>query len=138
MKSLKLAKKLLLSLAAIVALTVPLLAGLAVQEAALAQGSSDAVDEYLPVVKVAPVYPARAAEIGLEGYVVVQYTVNTLGSTENVVVLESSSNLFDQSAVDSALKYKYRPRLVNGAPVAVEGVTTKIIYALQSDPADAN
>jgi TonB family protein len=138
MKSLKLAKKLLLSLAAIVALTIPLLAGLAVQETAMAQRSSSAVEEYLPVVKVAPVYPARAAEIGLEGYVVVQYTVNTLGSTENVVVLESSSNLFDQSAVDSALKYKYRPRLVNGTPVAVESVTTKIIYALQSDPAGAN
>lgn len=139
MKSLKLAKKLLLSVAAIVVLAAPLLAGLAVQETALAQGNSGAVEEYLPIVKVAPVYPARAAEIGLEGYVVVQYTVNTLGSTENVVVLESSSNLFDQSAVESALKYKYRPRLVNGAPTVVEGVTTKIIYELQQhDGAGSN
>jgi outer membrane biosynthesis protein TonB len=101
MKSLKLAKKLLLGTAAVVALSLPLLAGLAVQQTASAQGNSNA-EEYLPIVKVAPIYPQRAAQRGLEGYVIVQYTVGTNGSTKDVVVIESSSALFDQAAADSA------------------------------------
>jgi TonB family protein len=130
MKSLKLAKKLFLATAAVIALTLPLLAGLTVQQAAFAQQNAG-TEEYLPIVKVAPVYPQRAAARGVEGYVIVQYTVNTDGSTEDIVVIESTSSLFDRAAVDSAAKYKYRPRIVNGAPVAVPGVTTKILFALE-------
>jgi TonB family protein len=130
MKSLKLAKKLFLATAAVIALTLPLLAGLTVQQAAFAQQNAG-TEEYLPIVKVAPVYPQRAAARGVEGYVIVQYTVNTDGSTEDIVVIESTSSLFDRAAVDSAAKYKYRPRIVNGAPVAVPGVTTKILLALE-------
>jgi TonB family protein len=132
MKSLKLAKKLLLATAAVIALTLPLLAGLTVQQSAFAQQNA-VTEEYLPIVKVAPVYPETAVASGLEGYVIVRYTVNINGSTEDVVVIESSSPLFEQSAVESAAKYKYRPRMLNGTPVPVEGITTKIIYALERD-----
>jgi protein TonB len=91
-------------------------------------GASDG--EYLPIVKVAPIYPQRAAQRGLEGYVIVQYTVTTTGDTKDVVVLESTSSLFDRAAVDSALKYKYKPRVIDGVAIEVAGVTTKIIFEL--------
>jgi len=87
--------------------------------------------EYLPIVKVAPVYPQRAAARGLEGYVIVSYTVTTTGDTRDVVVVESTSTLFDRAAVESALKYKYKPRVIDGTPVEVVGVTTKIIFELE-------
>jgi len=87
--------------------------------------------EYLPIVKVAPIYPQRAAQRGLEGYVIVQYTVTTTGETRDVVVIESTSTLFDRAAVESALKYKYKPRIIDGTPVEVAGVTTKIIFELE-------
>src|SRR5690606_25710783 len=57
--------------------------------------------EYLPIVKVAPVYPARAAQRGLEGYVIVEFTVTETGSTRDISVVESSSSLFDRAAVDA-------------------------------------
>jgi bla regulator protein blaR1 len=133
MKSLKLAKKFLLSSAAVLALALPLVGGLAIEQTAVAQESDSYNSEYLPIVKVAPVYPPRAVARGLEGYVVVRYTVNETGSTENVEVVESSSTLFEQAAIESALKYKYRPRLENGTPVRVEGVTTRIEYVLEHD-----
>lgn len=88
--------------------------------------------EYLPIVKVAPIYPPRAAARGLEGYVVVQYTVTTTGETRDVEVIESTSTLFDRAAVESALKYKYKPRIIDGTPVEVAGVTTKIIFELEN------
>jgi len=86
--------------------------------------------EYLPIVKVAPIYPQRAAQRGLEGHVVVQYTVTTTGDTRDVIVIESTSSLFDRAAVESAQKYKYKPRVIDGTPVEVAGVTTKIIFEL--------
>jgi protein TonB len=87
--------------------------------------------EYLPIVKVAPVYPARAASRGLEGYVIVEYTVTRTGSTRDPVVIESSSSLFDRAALDSAMKYKYKPRVIDGEPVEVPGVRTIIRFELE-------
>lgn len=87
--------------------------------------------EYLPMVKVAPIYPPRAAARGLEGYVIVQYTVTRTGSTKDIVVVESTSSLFDRAAVDSAAKYKYKPRVVDGVAVEVPGVSTKIVFQLE-------
>jgi protein TonB len=87
--------------------------------------------EYLPIVKVAPVYPARAASRGLEGYVIVEYTVTRTGSTRDPVIIESTSSLFDRAAIDSALKYKYKPRVIDGEPVEVPGVRTIIRFELE-------
>jgi protein TonB len=87
--------------------------------------------EYLPIVKVAPVYPQRAAARGLEGEVVVQYTVTTDGSTKDVVVIETTSVLFDRAAIESAQKYKYKPRIIDGTPVEVTGVSTRIVFKLE-------
>ena len=87
--------------------------------------------EYLPIVKVAPIYPARAAERGLEGYVIVEYTVTKTGTTKDVRVVKSTSSLFNRAAIESAQKYKYKPRVVNGEPVEVPGVRTKITFVLE-------
>lgn len=88
--------------------------------------------EYLPIVKVAPVYPSRAASRGLEGYVIVEYTVTRQGTTTDIVVVETTSSLFDRAAVDSAAKYKYKPRVINGEAVEVPGVRTIIRFELEN------
>lgn len=103
--------------------------GVGVNVGGLGFGVSDG--EYLPIVKVAPVYPARAASRGLEGYVVVEYTVTRTGTTRDIGVIESSSSLFERAAVDSAAKYKYKPRVINGEAVEVPGVRTKITFQLE-------
>jgi protein TonB len=87
--------------------------------------------EYLPIVKVAPIYPARAAARGLEGYVIVEFTVTRTGTTKDVHVVESSSSIFEKASIDSALKYKYKPRVIDGEPVEVPGVRTKITFVLE-------
>jgi protein TonB len=88
--------------------------------------------EYLPIVKVAPIYPSRAASRGLEGHVIVEYTVTRTGTTRDIVVVESTSSLFDRAAVDSAAKYKYKPRVINGEAVEVPGVRTIIRFELEN------
>jgi protein TonB len=92
-------------------------------------GRSDG--EYLPIVKVAPIYPQRAAARSIEGFVVVEYTVTAQGDTADIVVIESSNDIFNVAAIESARKYKYRPRIINGTPVNVVGVRTRIIFELE-------
>lgn len=87
--------------------------------------------EYLPIVKVAPVYPSRAASRGLEGYVIVEFTVTETGATRDIFVVESTSSLFERAAVDAAAKFKYKPRVIDGNPVAVAGVRNKITFQLE-------
>ena len=90
--------------------------------------------DYLPIVKVAPIYPNRALTRGIEGFCVVQYTVTRLGTTINPVVLEDkcTSTLFHRASLNAALKFKYKPRVVDGVPVEVSGVKTRITFELES------
>ncbi len=88
--------------------------------------------DYLPIVKVAPIYPARALQRGLEGFCVVQYTVTSLGTTRDPVVVEDqcSSSLFHRASVQAALKFKYKPRVIDGNAVEVPGVQNKFTYEI--------
>jgi len=86
--------------------------------------------EYLPIVKVAPVYPARALQRGLEGYVIVEFTVTSNGSVRDVFVVESTSTLFERAATTAALKFKYKPRVIDGTAVEVPGVRNMISFAI--------
>ncbi|MEE8338572.1 MAG: energy transducer TonB [Xanthomonadales bacterium] len=88
--------------------------------------------DYLPIVKVAPIYPARALQRGLEGFCVVQYTVTSLGTIKDPVIVESqcSSSLFHRASLQAALKFKYKPRVIDGVAVEVSGVMNKFTYEI--------
>ncbi len=94
-------------------------------------GMNIAEGDYLPIVRVAPVYPARALSRGLEGFVDLSFTVTTTGSVENPIVLQSTSSLFERAATRAVLKFKYKPRVVDGVPVSVPGVKTRISFQLE-------
>ena len=88
--------------------------------------------EYLPIVKVAPQYPRRALSRGIEGYVIVEYTVTKQGTVKDPKVVEGKpEGVFNNAAIKSALRYKYKPRVVNGEPIEVSGVRTKITFELE-------
>lgn len=88
--------------------------------------------EYLPIVKVAPLYPESAASRGIEGYVLLSFTVTETGATADPVVIESRPpGVFDTAATRAVLKFKYKPRVENGRPVSVAGVTHVITFKLE-------
>lgn len=95
----------------------------------LALGSGDG--EYLPIVKVTPVYPRRALQRGIQGYVIVEFTVSKIGAVVDPFVIEANpEGIFDQAAMDAAKKFKYKPRVVNGEPAAVSGVQNRITFKI--------
>lgn len=94
-------------------------------------GMNIAEGDYLPIVRVAPVYPARALSRGIEGYVDMGFTVTTTGTVKDPVVLFSTSSLFDRAATQAVLKFKYKPRVVDGQPVEVPNVKTRITFKIE-------
>ncbi len=94
-------------------------------------GMNIAEGDYLPIVRVAPVYPARALSRGLEGFVDLSFTVTTAGTVKDPIILQSTSSLFERAALRAVLKFKYKPRVVDGVPVEVPGVKTRISFQLE-------
>ena len=94
-------------------------------------GMNIAEGDYLPIVRVAPVYPARALSRGLEGYVDMAFTVTSTGTVKDPVVVFSTSSLFERAAIRAVLKFKYKPRVVDGVPVEVPNVKTRITFKIE-------
>ena len=94
-------------------------------------GMNVAEGDYLPIVRVAPVYPARALSRGLEGHVDMSFTVTTTGTVKDPIVMYSTSSLFERAAIRAVLKFKYKPRVVDGQPVEVPGVKTRITFKIE-------
>ncbi len=92
-------------------------------------GMSDA--EYMPIVRVVPLYPRQAAVLGLEGYVIVSFTVTTTGTVRDCVVIESTNAIFNRAAVQAAMKFKYKPRIIDSVPVEVHDVQTKLTFLFE-------
>ena len=77
-------------------------------------------------------YPTRALAKRLEGYVLVEFVVTQTGSVKDVVVLESTADLFERPAIEAALKFKYKPRIVDGVAVEVRGVRNRIVFEMEA------
>lgn len=89
--------------------------------------------EYLPIVKVAPIYPRRAQSRGITGYCIVEYTVTRNGSIRDPQAVDCSpSGVFERASVKAAEKFKYKPRVVDGEPIEVAGVQNKFTFELEN------
>jgi protein TonB len=88
--------------------------------------------EYLPIVKVAPIYPRRAQTRGISGYCIVEYTVTASGAIRDPVAVDCDpSGVFEKASVKASLKFKYKPRVVDGEAIEVPGVQNKFTYELE-------
>ena len=87
--------------------------------------------EYAPLEKKAPIYPYVTQFNGIEGYCIVQYTVTQLGKVKNAFPETCSPiGLFEGVSVESAKKFIYQPRIVDGIPKSVSGVQNKFTFDL--------
>lgn len=72
-----------------------------------------------PIVRIPPQYPNSAAERGTEGWVLVEFTVTETGSVVDPVVVDADPpNTFNRAAKRAVVKWKYKPMMVGGKPVA--------------------
>ena len=95
------------------------------------KGFNSADGEYLPIFRAPPLYPRRAQERGLCGWVDLMYTVTAAGGVKDPIVTQSSSSMFERNAIKAALKYKYKPRQIAGKGVDVPGVEIRVRFQME-------
>jgi len=77
----------------------------------------------VPLFRVPPKYPPRAASRQIEGWVKVEFTIQTDGSVDDAVVVGSEpENIFDDAALTAISKWKFKEKIVNGVAVPQRAV----------------
>ena len=67
---------------------------------------------------VAPVFPPRASERNITGWVDVEFTVGTDGKTRNISVTDAShDSMFRREAMEAVSKWQFEPRVFMGRPI---------------------
>ena len=77
---------------------------------------------------VRPVYPAMAEADRVQGLVIIEATIDSLGNVANARVLKSVPAL-DQAAIEAVQQWQYEPTLLNGVAVPVI-MTVTVNFAL--------
>lgn len=77
------------------------------------------IDEGNLIRKVQPIYPALARSARIQGVVALQATISKEGTIKNLRVL-SGHPMLTAAAIDAVRQWRYRPYVLNGAPVEVE------------------
>ncbi len=97
------------------------------------QADEDSIQfrELIPMRYITPNYPEDAREQGIEGYVMVDFTVNTDGSVTNIEITDSvPPGVFDSEALAAAARLRFEPRIVLDVPVQVENVEYRFDWEL--------
>ena len=101
----------------------------------LSNASISATDgDFLPLVAIAPQYPTRAAQRGIEGWCLVSFTVDGQGGVveDSIIVVDAEPpSIFDRSSTRAAVRFKFQPRVQDGIGVEVTGVQYLFRYQLE-------
>ena len=94
-------------------------------------GSAPMDRDAVPIVRVEPIYPARAAQRNIEGWVLVEFSITPLGTVKNAKVIQSEpGKIFNRSALKAVSKWKYKPRIEDGVAIETHGHRKKLKFTL--------
>jgi protein TonB len=95
-------------------------------------GSAASDGDIIPLVRVTPMYPVRASERGIEGWVEVEFTITALGTVKDpTVVGYEPSSVFNRAALRAIRKWKYNPKIADGVAVERPGVLVRLVFDLE-------
>jgi protein TonB len=78
--------------------------------------------DIIPLQRIAPQCPRQALREGIVGSVTLEILVNADGSVRDAKVVESKPRgVFDAAAVTAAMRWKFKPKVVDGQPVPQKG-----------------
>jgi len=80
----------------------------------------------IPLVRIPPRYPMRAARRKIEGWVKIEFTITEQGTVKDPVVVASQpADIFDRAALNAIRKWKFKPKVIDG--VAFEQRAVQIL-----------
>jgi protein TonB len=115
-------------------LDIPLVGGEGMFLGNFQQVDRTAEGDIIPVVVIRPVYPRDAAISGIEGWVKIEFTITEAGTVKDPQVVDAKpARVFNRAAIRAILKWKFKPRVVDG--VAVDRRASQIIDFTLDDSA---
>ena len=87
----------------------------------------------VPIVRIEPQYPRKAAIQGIEGWVLLQFDISPTGSVRNIKILNSKpTNMgFERAAARALQKWKYRPTMEEGKAISQIGEKVQLDFKLE-------
>ena len=86
----------------------------------------------VPLVQIQPDYPLRARQRGIEGWVTLRFTVTATGAVKDAVVMGSRPRkIFDKAALQAIRRWKFQPKIKNGAPVEQKGQQYTLEFTME-------
>lgn len=81
--------------------------------------------DVVPLVRINPQYPRDAQMNMIEGYVEIEFTITETGSVRDPRVIDSKPpRVFDREAIRAILRWKFKPRVIDGTAVARRATQT--------------
>ena len=94
-------------------------------------GEDRTIIEVSKIFDSAPTYPRNAIRMGREGYVLIEFDVDTDGSVLDPYVVESEpTGVFERSAIKAVRKWLFSPPVYKDVSVKVNDVRAKVTFAL--------
>jgi len=91
------------------------------------------INQASPIKRVPPIYPKKAAQDNVEGFVVLSFDITETGATDNVTVVKSQpKGIFDKSAKVALKQWEYKPRIQGGKGVRQTGLLVQLDYQLSA------
>tara|TARA_Y100000768_G_C23887379_1_gene638316 strand:+ start:105 stop:611 length:507 start_codon:yes stop_codon:yes gene_type:complete len=87
--------------------------------------------EYNPKKRVSPTYPKKALSLGIDGYCDISFTITPVGKVIDPEAEFCTSRYFKSSSIEAVLQFEYEPRVVDGVPQTVTGVTSRLNFYLE-------
>jgi protein TonB len=88
--------------------------------------------DVIPLVRINPEYPMRARQRGVEGWVLIQFTISPAGTVKDARVVDADPpNIFDDSAIKAVNRWRYNPKIEEGVAVERRGVQVVLEFKLE-------
>ncbi len=87
--------------------------------------------ELTPLVRTPPLYPPQAKRRGIEGEVVVEFSVTEAGKVKDPRIIESRPpGVFDRAVLAAVRRWRFKPKMKDGRPVAVQA-RQRLVFELR-------
>ncbi|KLV08032.1 energy transducer TonB [Photobacterium ganghwense] len=107
------------------------ISGLAINVPTFSDFGTSVNQQAMPLYKQDPVYPPKAQQRGIEGYVVFSFTVDAQGRPTDIQITDANpKRIFDREAMRALKKWKYQPKVVDGRAVPYVQ-TAKIVFKME-------
>jgi protein TonB len=93
-------------------------------------GGSDR--DTMPLVRINPDYPPRAQNRGIEGWVLIEFTITAAGTVRDARVIDASPRgYFEEAALKAIGRWRYNPKVQEGVAVERVGVRVRLSFNME-------